>query len=281
MPFLVSGNIDLVERSNLRKLEKHLGIILSPHQYPLEQYNLIRASLKQKLDSDTLIRSMTRRELLSFIYILTQFGDVVQKETPDEYLDVENVPIVIEWQAGHYMIPYEVLDFLAQSRVFRNQNYLFALIPALPSKEKKAWLEWIGAGYGRTFPREINHELYFQCRHLQKPFQGKSLVQEESIRLEQLWVPGKNETVDWFYKGIMPFYSSMKELQRSERDPFLLHVLDLIRSGKLVLKRLPEEFGRKEEYQLVSTVEGNTPQLRDTVFSWEEAREESEDFLFR
>ncbi|EQA45899.1 hypothetical protein LEP1GSC050_3903 [Leptospira broomii serovar Hurstbridge str. 5399] len=281
MPFLVSGNIDLIDQVSLRKLEKHLGVILSPHQYPIEQYNLIRNSLRSKLDSENLIRRMSRKELLSFIYILTQFGDVVQGETPQEYLDVDNIPVVLEWQKGHFMVPYEVLDFLAHSRVFRNQNYLFALIQPLPSKEKKAWIEWIGAGYGKTFPREINHELYFQCRHLQKPFQGKSLVQEEVIRIDQLWAPGKNEVADWFYKGITPFYTAMKELQRVERDPFLLHVLDLIRSGKLVLKRTPEEFGRREEFDLVSTVEGNTPQLRDTVFSWEVEREEREDFLFR
>ncbi|PJZ69178.1 hypothetical protein CH373_11320 [Leptospira perolatii] len=281
MPFLISGNIDLVERSSLRKLEIYLGIILSTHQYPLEQYNLIRSALKSRLDSENLIRRMSRRELLSFIYILTQFGDVVQIETPDEYLDVDSVPIVLEWQKGHFMIPYEILDFLAQSRMFRNQNYLFALIPGLPAKEKKAWIEWIGSGFGRTFPREINHELYFQCRHLQKPFQGKSLVQDEVISIEQLWAPGKNEIVDWFYREITPFYTSMRELQRVERDPFLLHVLDLIRSGKLVLKRTPEEFGKKEKFELVSTVEGNTPQLRDTVFSWEVEREAKEDFLFR
>ncbi|EMO29378.1 hypothetical protein LEP1GSC170_3603 [Leptospira interrogans serovar Bataviae str. HAI135] len=58
----------------------------------------------------------------------------------------------------------------------------------------------------------------------------------------------------------------MKELSRTEKDPFLLHVLDLIRSGKLILKKNPEEFRKKEEFILVAAVEGNTPQLRDTVF---------------
>ncbi|EMO74246.1 hypothetical protein LEP1GSC127_4210 [Leptospira kirschneri str. 200801925] len=73
----------------------------------------------------------------------------------------------------------------------------------------------------------------------------------------------------------------MKELSRTEKDPFLLHVLDLIRSGKLILKKNPEEFRKKEEFILVATVEGNTPQLRDTVFSWEQERENKEDFLFQ
>ncbi|RHX85069.1 hypothetical protein [Leptospira stimsonii] len=281
MPFLISGNLDLVDRHSLKKMEKFLGIILSPGQFPVEQYNLLRHALHRNLDPDTLIRKMNRQELLSFIYILTQFGDVVRTETPVEYLDIEKIPLVLEWQKGQYMIPYEVLDHLSTSRIFKNQNYLFALIPSLPAKEKKAWIEWIGSGYGKTFPREINHELYFQCRHLQKPFQGKSLLREETIQLSQLWPFGKNEIVDWFHKGITPFYTAMKELSRSEKDPFLLHVLDLIRSGKLILKKNPEEFRKKEEYILVATVEGNTPQLRDTVFSWEQERENKEDFLFQ
>lgn len=137
MPFLISGNLDLVERHSLKKMEKFLGIILSPVQFPVEQYNLLRHALHRNLDPDTLIRKMNRQELLSFIYILTQFGDVVRAETPAEYLDVEKIPLVLEWQKGLYMIPYEVLDHLSTSRIFKNQNYLFALIPSLPVKKKK------------------------------------------------------------------------------------------------------------------------------------------------
>lgn len=137
MPFLISGNLDLVERHSLKKMEKFLGIILSPVQFPVEQYNLLRHALHRNLDPDALIRKMNRQELLSFIYILTQFGDVVRAETPAEYLNVEKIPLVLEWQKGQYMIPYEVLDHLSTSRIFKNQNYLFALIPSLPIKEKK------------------------------------------------------------------------------------------------------------------------------------------------
>ncbi|MDF3819773.1 hypothetical protein P3G55_07685 [Leptospira sp. 96542] len=272
MPFAISGNVKSMEKGSLRNFEKHLGIILSENQSQLQQHLMIRRSLQNLSASVSVLSGLSRQELLSFIFILTQFGDIVRSETPPEYLLLETIPYVIQWTKGHYMIPLEILEHLAYERIFKDQGYLFTLIPALPIKEKKSWIRWIGVDFEKGGDRDLNFEIYSQCRLLQKPFLGKSLVQETEINLEQIWPRGKNEYIDWFYKGLSTFYYSMEEMNRKERDPFLLHVIELVKSGKFILKRKPDSFGSESTYSLVATVEGNTPQLRETIFQWEVER---------
>jgi len=269
MPFAISGNVSTFEKGSLRNLEKHLGIILSENQSHLQQHLMIRRTLQHLGGSVDILSGLSRQELLSFIFVLTQFGDTTRTETPAEYLLLESIPFVVQWKKGHYMIPLEILEYLAHERIFKDQGYLFALIPALPLREKKSWIRWIGVDFEKGGDRDLNFEIYFQCRLLQKPFLGKSLVQESQIELEQIWPPGKNEYIDWFYKGLSTFYYSMEEMSKKEKDPFLLHVIELIRAGKFVLKRLPDVYGEDTTHSLVSTVEGNTPQLREITFQWE------------
>lgn len=40
----------------------------------------------------------------------------------------------------------------------------------MPSKEKKAWIKWIGTDYEGESDRDLNHEIYAKSRILQKPF---------------------------------------------------------------------------------------------------------------
>ncbi|GBF51114.1 hypothetical protein LPTSP4_26450 [Leptospira ryugenii] len=272
MPFAISGNVASFERGALRNLEKKLGIILSDNQSQLQQHLMLRRALNHLGGSVQVLSSLSRQELLSFIFVLTQFGDTTRAETPAEYLLLETVPFVIQWKAGHYMIPLEILEFLSHERIFKEQGYLFALIPSLSIREKKSWIRWMGIDFEKGGDRDLNFEIYFQCRILQKPFLGKSLVQESSIDLEQIWPKGKNEYLDWFYKGFSTFYYSMEELSKRESDPFLKHIIELVRSGKFILKKLPESYGEESKFILVSTVEGNTPQLRETIFQWESSR---------
>ncbi|MDZ4728055.1 MAG: hypothetical protein SH817_18015 [Leptospira sp.] len=272
MPFAISGNVDSFEKGSLRNLEKHLGIILSENQTQLQQHLMIRRTLQQLGGSVDILSGLSRQELLSFIFVLTQFGDTTRIETPAEYLLLETIPFVVQWKKGHYMIPLEILEYLAHERIFKDQGYLFALIPSLPIREKKSWIRWIGVDYEKGGDRDINFEIYFQCRLLQKPFLGKSLIQESEIELNQIWAFGKNEYMDWFYKDLSTFYYAMEEMSKKEKDPFLLHVINLIQAGKLILKKLPDVYGEESRYSLVSTVEGNTPQLRETTFQWEVER---------
>ena len=67
----------------------------------------------------------------------------------------------------------------------------------------------------------------------------------------------------------------MNELSVKERDPFFIHLLDVIKAGIFVLKEVE---GR---YKLVATVEGATPQLRETIFQYEIERSALKHSLFR
>ncbi|BDA77273.1 hypothetical protein LPTSP3_g02030 [Leptospira kobayashii] len=272
MSFAISGHVKNFEKGSLRNFEKHLGIILSENQPHLQQHIMIRRALQQLGGSVDVLSGLSRQELLSFIFVLTQFGDVTRTETPLEYMQIESIPYVVQWKKGHYMIPLEILEYLSHERIFRDQGYLFALIPSLSIKEKKSWIRWMGVDFEKGGDRDLNFEIYFQCRLLQKPFLGKSLVQESEIEIEQIWPKGKNEYIDWFYKGLSTFYYSMEEMSKQERDPFLVHVIELIKAGKFILKKLPDTYGQESRFSLISTVEGNTPQLRETVFQWEEER---------
>ncbi|MCE9499547.1 MAG: hypothetical protein K8R21_03460 [Leptospira sp.] len=280
MPFSIAGNISRFENHSIKKFEKYFGIILSEKQFAKQQAQLIQTSLKNSSGAIKILNGFSKPELISLIFLLTQFGDVILAEAPPDYVHFGNIPFAIEWTAGHCMVPLEILEFLSFEKIFRDQNYLFSLIPMLSLKEKKAWIKWMEVDVEAETEKELNHEIHHHCRLLQSPFQGKSFIHEEDFYLEQVWPQGKNEFVDWFYKGITPFYYAMQELSRIEKDPFKIHVLEIIKAGKFILKKEPEKFRSKDKYKLVGTVEGNTPQLRKILYGWEEEKKNSRNNLF-
>jgi hypothetical protein len=279
MPFPIAGNVERIDRDSLRNFEKHLGIILSPHQPPFLQKKMIFRALVDKGSVINILESLTKQELLSLIFIISQFGDTTNHETPAEYTDLKNIPYIIEWKKNHFMVPLELFQYFSIERLFREQSYLFALIPTLTKEEKIAWIRWLGLDFESGKDKSLDFELYFSCRLLQKPFQGKCLIHDKEFQLEDLWQLGKCEEIDWYYKGLTPFYYSIQELAKKERDPFKLHVIDVIKSGKYILKKSKYN-SNSSTASLVSTVEGATPQLRETVFVWEQDEKDRISGLF-
>jgi hypothetical protein len=280
MPFLVSGNLNRIKTSSLVKFQKNFGLILSTNQFEKQQYQMIQSALKTKCNFVQVFSNLKKHEVISLVFLISQFGDALISEIPPEYSYFEDIPYIIEWNDGAFTIPFEIFDFLSHEKIFKDQNYLFALLPLMPAKEKKAWIKWIGTDYEGDSDRDLNHELYAKSRVLQKPFKGKSYIHENDFFLEQLWQPGMNKIVDWYYKGLTTFYFAMQELSRVEHDPFFVHVLEEIKAGKYVLKKAPQEFGEMERYKLVSTIEGKSLQLRETSFNWEFEKKKQADYLF-
>ena len=280
MPFAISGNISQIHKDAIRSFSKKFGIILSQGQAKRQQYTLLQNALRSKKDMITDLAALQRPELLSLVFLITQFGDIEADEVPSDYTFLRQNPYVLEWQKNSFMIPLEVMEFLATEKIFKEQKYLFALIPQLPMREKKAWIRWMEVDFDGKNEWPLNHELHSQCRKLQIPFQGKSFITETEFNIEQLWRPGKNKIVDWFYKGLTPFYYAMQELSRVEKDPFFVHILETIRAGKFILKKEPEKLRQKTKYKLVATVEGQTPQLRKKVYTWEKEKEHEKIHLF-
>jgi hypothetical protein len=54
----------------------------------------------------------------------------------------------------------------------------------------------------------------------------------------------------------------------------------MIKSGRLIIKKEPEKFREKENYKLVTTIEGSSIQMRETTFSWEVEKKRPTDYLF-
>lgn len=281
MPFPISGNINKIKQESLKDFSKRFGIILSEKQMPAQQYQMIHNALFSCESPNSILGRLDRNELISFIFLLTQFGDITLFETPAEYTQYTNNPYILNWADNCYMVPLEVMEFLSKEKIFRDQKYLFALIPGVSLKEKKEWIKWIGADYQGEYEKDLNFEIYHNLRPLQKVFQGKALVSESEFELEKIWPRGKREIVDWFYKGFTSFYYSMHELAKQEKDPFYAHILAIIKAGKYILQRDFDRYSGEEKYKLVATIEGNTPQLRETIFKWEEEREYKKNELFQ
>lgn len=280
MPFAISENLEKIESSALIKFQKNFGIILSENQFPKQRYALIFNSLKVRHNYVQTFGDFTPDELRSFLFILSQFGDVVENEAPSELMDFQNIPYVLEWRRGCYMVPIEVLDFFANEKIFRMQNYLFALLPLLSVKEKKAWIRWLAEDYEGDSEKELNFTLYQKLRLLQKPMLGKTLLQEKEFPLNKVWKKGENKFLDWFYNGMTTFYYAIQELSKVERDPLIQHIIELIKSGRLVLKKEPEKFRERTNYSLVFTIEGLSIQFRETIFSHEIEKKKPAEYLF-
>jgi hypothetical protein len=274
MPFAISGNVSRIERDSLRRLERKLGIILSPNQPTLQQKKMIQRGLHGMGGLHNILESLTKRQLLSLIFLITQFGDITLEETPAEYTDLEDIPYIVEWKKNHFMIPLEILELLSNERLFKEQGYLFALIPSLLKEEKTAWIKWIGADYEPNKERSIDFEIHYQCRLLQKPFNGKSLIQDTEFSLIDVWPFGSCQELDWYYKGLTTFYYSLQELAKREKDPFKRHVIDVIRCGKFILKKT-DRYTSNMDAKIVASVEGATPQLRESLFHWEKNKDSS------
>ena len=281
MPFAIAGNAEKIEQGSLKLFNKRFGIILSDRQLPAQQSQMIHNALNAYDAPSSVMGKFSRNELISFIFILTQFCDITSMETPKEYVNFANNPYVINWAEGCFMVPLEVLEYLSREKIFREQNYLFALLPLMPLKEKKEWVKWIGVDYQGEYEKDLNYEIYYNLRPLQKAFQGKSLLTETEVELEKIWPKNKSEIVDWFYKGFTSFYYCMHELSKVEKDPFILHVLEIIKAGKYVLLKEYDRYSGEEKFKLVETIEGNTPQLRESRFKWETEREQNKNELFQ
>jgi hypothetical protein len=280
MPFLISGNLDKIDPSALLKFQKNFGIILSKNQFTKQQYYLIQNSIIYHHDYIQRMTSMSKESLLGFLFILSQFGDVIQSESPQNFIRFSENPYIIEWKRGCFMIPYEILDFFSIEKVFKEQNYLFALLPLLPLKEKKSWIKWLSIDFKGEYEKDLDRELYRELRLLQKPYEGKTLIQEKEFSLHSLWKPGSNRIMDWYYKGLTSFYYSLQELSQIETDPFLRHVIDVIKTGKFILKKDTEKYRERYDYKLVSTIEGSSIQFRESIFKYETEKNEDSEFLF-
>lgn len=280
MPFAISENLDRVESSALLKFQKQFGIILSERQFAKQRYALIFNSLKIRHNYVQTLGDFTAEELRSFLFILSQFGDVVENEAPAELMDFENIPYILEWRRGCFMVPLEILDFFANEKIFRIQNYLFALIPLLSLKEKKAWIRWLAEDYEGDSEKDLNFTLYQKLRTLQKPMLGRTLLQEKEFPLSKVWKKGESKIIDWFYNDITTFYYAVQELSKVETDPLIQHIIELIKSGRLILKKEPEKFREKPNYKLVFTVEGQSIQFRETIFSYEVEKKKPAEYLF-
>lgn len=270
MPFLLSSKLELIEDIRVIEFQKKFGIILSKRQTEKQRYQIIQNSLKNKMNFVETFSNFSKEEVVSFVFLISQFGDTILDDTPLEYSHFKKNPFVLEWKENHFTIPYEILEYLAHEKIFKEQNYLFSLIHSIPVKEKKSWMKWLGIIYEGDTEKEINLEIYNHCRLLQKPFEGKSFVTEEEFSIEKLWTFGSNQFLDWYYKGISNFYYSLQELAKVEKDPFFLRIISEIKSGKLVLKKNKVNFGEKDSFKLVSSVEGKTIQFREKILFWEE-----------
>jgi hypothetical protein len=280
MPFCISGNLDKIDSAALIKFQKNFGIILSQNQFSKQQYYLIQNALMLRHDYIHKMTSMNKENLLGFLFILSQFGDVIRNESPQNFLNFAGNPYILEWKQGVYMIPYEILDYFSLEKVFKEQNYLFALLPMLPLKEKKSWIKWLSIDFLGEYEKDLDRELYKVLRILQKSYEGKSLISDKEFPLHSLWKPGKNRIMDWYYKGLTSFYYSMHELSLVEKDPFLHHVIDVVKAGKFVLKKDPEKYRERHDYKLVATIEGSSIQFRDSLFTYETEKSGDSDFLF-
>ena len=280
MPFLISGNLDKIDIDSLIKFQKKFGIILSKNQFSKQQYYLIQNAISNSHDYILQMTAMNKENLLGFLFILSQFGDVLRAESPPNFLKFEGNPYIIEWKKGAYMVPYEVLDYFALEKVFKEQNYLFALLPMLSIKEKKSWIKWLSIDYLGEYEKDLERTLYKELRLLQKPFEGKTLIAEKEFPLYSIWKPGENRIMDWYYKGLTSFYYSMQELSIIEKDPFIRHLIEVVRAGKFVLKKDPEKYRERFDYKLVATIEGSSIQFRDTIYSYELEKPGESEFLF-
>ena len=86
MPFLISGNLDKIDNSALIKFQKNFGIILSKNQFTKQQYYLIQNSIIYHHDYIQRMTSMSKESLFGFLFILSQFGDVIQSESPQNFI---------------------------------------------------------------------------------------------------------------------------------------------------------------------------------------------------
>ena len=160
MPFLISGNLERLSETALVDFQKKFGIIISENQFFRQQYALIHNAILSRYDIVQVLTGLDKDEIISFLFILSQFGDAVVNESPIDFLRFGSNPYILEWQEGKFMIPWEVIEVFANEKVFRERNYLFSLLHQLSIKEKKAWVKWLMMDYEGRTEKDLNREIY-------------------------------------------------------------------------------------------------------------------------
>ena len=71
---------------------------------------MIQSALKTKCNFVQVFSNLQKQEVISLVFLISQFGDALLSEIPPEYSYFDDIPYIIEWNDGVYMIPFEVLD---------------------------------------------------------------------------------------------------------------------------------------------------------------------------
>ena len=245
----LSQTLEKIPKEEKRRLERRLGIILRGGALSHETRKaLVRIfeDLEERLELELEEGNPVWQALLDHMGQLPVSNSEASplKDHPIAFFPAENLCAV----------PDEALEALSRMRAFRNLTYLFCEIARLSPADRKAYSRWLGlektAGW---------LELYHHCAAIRRGQREEDYSALNEAPLESVFPSDVMGPLFWFYKGVLPLYESARLAyeQITEANELQKLALDGLRTGHVVARQLPDEFGQRQRYVLRLTREKN------------------------
>lgn len=242
----LSQTLERLPVEERKRLERRLGIILRKAAAHETRKALIRIyeDLEDRLERELADGAPVWQPLLDHMGQLTVPADSPLKDHPLAFFPAPDLCIV----------PDEALDALSRMRALRSMNYLFCEIARLSTADRKAYSRWLSlektAGW---------MELYHSCALLRRGQRDQDYSILNEALLEAVFPPDEMGPLFWFYKGVLPLYEGARLAYEdlTQANELQKLALDGLRTGHVVARQLPEEFGQRPRYVLCLTREKN------------------------
>lgn len=243
----LSQTLERLPAEERKRLERRLGIIL---RKGTAAHETRKALIRIYEDLETRLERELAEGTPAWQTLLDHMGQLsVPSDSP-----LKDHPLAFFPAADLCIVPDEALDALSRMRVFRSMNYLFCEIARMNTQDRKAYSRWLGLEKTAAWL-----ELYHHCALVRRGQREQDYSLLNEVQLESIFPPDVMGPLFWFYKGVLPLYESARlayeELTGANEIQKL--ALDGLRTGHVVARPLPEEFGQRPRYVLCLTREKN------------------------
>ena len=262
MSIALSDHFPSLPEEERSRLQKVLKVVLQARNWErwqgkVEQLYQMQGEMQRYLESDAMVR------------LLDAFGVLSANELCEaEKLELKASPYTIWPDPDHCYLSAEALQLAAQTKFYRKQDYLFSAILRLSPQEICAWFRWLGFTDRLPTRKKRAQLLYNQLACLRAVCEHDPLPEVLPKYLDEVFPDDvAREPMAWFYRGVLPFYDILREIDATGRKlpPDFIRLLQAFRLGKIVLEAEKPNFGEATRFRIIRTREHIGAKPRDEL----------------
>lgn len=265
----LSSFFDRLPHAEVVRLQKCLSLLIRNTQNRPSLKKSLTKIYKEKLSSMTEIPQV-------LVKLMENFGMISKADLSEtEKSELQKSPFVMWPDENVCVLCREFFDTLAETFKYKKLNYFLLHLVTLPNAEKRSLGRWLGLN--ETSASQLTESIYLSVAS--KRLSLYELPTPTFRYLHEIFPNDiQNNSVAWFYKGVLPLYEAMRRASLADTTTDSQRkILELFRLGYLVVERETQAFGQPVTYRIVETRErkSNVTPSQSPAWPSQELRQES------